>query len=59
MVVNTTNALWGPDAVDTTNIVLPAGSHWYVIGTQDGFSRLFITCQANPVWVAADNLAAP
>jgi len=56
-VINTTTALWGPDAGDTTNVVLPAGSTWFVIGTQDGFDKLFITCQANPVWVAVENVS--
>ncbi|MFN8527730.1 MAG: hypothetical protein U0670_03870 [Anaerolineae bacterium] len=58
-ILNTTNGLWGPDAGDVTNVVLPAGSRWFVIGTQGDFVRLWIACLANPVWVDAENIDLP
>ncbi|MFN8527729.1 MAG: hypothetical protein U0670_03865 [Anaerolineae bacterium] len=59
MIVETMTALWGPNAEDVTNIVLPAGSHWHVMTTQNGFDRLWIACFANPVWVDAENVNLP
>lgn len=47
----TVSALWAADPAATTNVTLPAGSSWRIIGTSGDYVRLWIACQANPVWV--------
>ncbi len=56
-VAATVNALYEPRADATTNVVLPAGSSWWVIGAQGGFYKLWIACNAAPVWVSAGALS--
>ena len=51
--IATTPALSSASASATTTIRLPAGSAWWVIGAQNGFYRLWIACQSNPVWFPA------
>lgn len=51
--LETTTALFEPDAGATTSTILPVGTSWWVIGAESGFYRLWIACQANAVWVPA------
>lgn len=51
VLLETALAYYAPNADAVTNITLPIGSHWWVVATQDGFTQLFIACQANLVWV--------
>lgn len=55
--LSTVTALFSPNPADTTNIILPAGSAWFVIGAQDGFYRLYIACQAAALWIPADAIS--
>ena len=48
------SALFSPNPTDTTNVVLPAGSAWFVIDAKDGYYKLWIACQADALWVPAD-----
>ena len=52
----TINALFEPNADAITDVVLPAGSSWWIIGAEGGFYELWITCDASPVWVAAGDV---
>lgn len=52
--LSTVTALFSPNAIDTTNVVLPAGSAWFVIDAQDGYYKLWVACQAQTLWVPAD-----
>ena len=50
----TVNALFEPRSDAGSNVVLPAGSSWWIIDVQGSFYKLWIACQASPVWVAAE-----
>lgn len=48
--------LFEPRADATTDVTLPGGSSWWIIAAQDGFYRLWIACEASPVWVPASSM---
>ncbi len=48
-----TQGLFSPDPRSTTDVLLPAGSSWWIIDTAPGYYRLWIACAATPVWVSA------
>lgn len=50
-------ALYGPLAEATTNIVLSAGTAWWIMGSKNGFYELWIACGASPIWVPASVMA--
>jgi hypothetical protein len=52
-IVSTVFALYDPNPDATTNVAIPGGTSWWIIGTAPGYYRLWIACQANPVWVSA------
>jgi len=52
-IVQTTLAYWAPDINTLTTVLLPGGSSWWVTDAQNGFYQLWITCEANLVWVPA------
>ncbi len=53
-VLYTLVALYDPDPNTSTNVIIGAGTSWWVIGAQNGFYQLWITCYAPPVWVPAE-----
>ncbi|MDX2140825.1 MAG: hypothetical protein SF123_22265 [Chloroflexota bacterium] len=55
--LETITALYEPRADATTNVVLPAGSAWWITGSSNGYYRLWIACLANPVYVPASAMA--
>jgi hypothetical protein len=57
-ILQTTPAYFAPDAGSATNIIIPAGTAWWILDTRSGFYKLFIACAANPVWVPA-NVVGP
>lgn len=59
-VLFSTPAYYAPsfDAEISPAMILPVGESWWVIGAQDGFYHLFITCAARYVWVPAESLGA-
>jgi hypothetical protein len=48
-----TTALFDARSDAMTTIVLNGGSAWWVIGAQNGFYKLWIDCDASPLWVPA------
>ena len=46
-----TLALYDPNPNATTDILIPGGTSWWVIDAASGYYRIWIACQANPVWV--------
>ncbi|MFN8377762.1 MAG: hypothetical protein U0452_03745 [Anaerolineae bacterium] len=50
-----TPAYFEPDASKGTHFNIPAGT-WYTYGTSGDFTHLWVTCGANPVWVATSAL---
>ena len=50
-------ALYEPRAEAVTPIVLPGGTAWWIMDSQDGFYKLWIACGASPVWVPARVMA--
>lgn len=57
VITETTSAFWAADSTATTNVVLPVGSHWWILGTSGGYVNLWISCQGTPVWVPADTVS--
>ncbi|MFN8530421.1 MAG: hypothetical protein U0670_17605 [Anaerolineae bacterium] len=59
-VLFSTPAYYAPslDAQMSPAMILPVGESWWVIGAQDGFYHLFITCAARYIWVPAESLGA-
>jgi hypothetical protein len=53
-----TQAYYAPSTDAKTEIVLPVGSSWWVAGSENGFYKLFVACQANYLWVPASALGA-
>jgi hypothetical protein len=51
--ISSTIALWEPNAGSTTDVIIPVGSSWWIIDVAPGFYRLWIACEAQPVWVSA------
>ncbi len=51
--ISTVRGLHSPDPRSTTDVFLPAGSSWWIIDTAPGYYRLWIACEATPVWVSA------
>ncbi|MFN8527372.1 MAG: hypothetical protein U0670_02030 [Anaerolineae bacterium] len=49
-------AFYAADASTATGFNIPAGN-WYVMQTSGDFSRLWIACQASPVWVPSNAVA--
>lgn len=49
-------AYFAPDLQDGTNFSIPSGQ-WWVVTTYGDFSELWISCQAEPVWVLTNTLA--
>ncbi len=47
---NSAPSYWAANLQDGTNFNLPAGT-WWVINTSGDFAEVWISCQANPVWV--------
>ncbi len=48
-----TQGLFSPDPRSTTDVLLPAGSSWWIIDTAPGYYRLWIACEATPIWVSS------
>ncbi|MBI1259185.1 MAG: hypothetical protein GC204_17075 [Chloroflexi bacterium] len=48
-------AYFAPDLQDGTNFNVPAG-RWWVVYTYGDFSEIWISCQADPVWVPTKDL---
>jgi hypothetical protein len=44
-------ALYDPDPGAITDVVVRAGTSWWIIDTAPGYYRIWITCDATPVWV--------
>lgn len=51
--ISSTIALWEPNAGSTTDVIIPIGSSWWIIDVAPGFYKLWIACEAQPVWVSA------
>lgn len=49
----TTTGLFEASEGATTNVVLPGGTSWWIIDSEPGFYKLWIACQAAPLWVPA------
>lgn len=43
--------LYEPNDGATTDVVIRAGTSWWIIGTAPGYCRIWISCAATPVWV--------
>jgi len=56
VITQTTSAFWAANSSATTNVVLPVGSHWWILGTSGDYVNLWITCQGTPVWVPASTV---
>lgn len=54
VLLETAPAYYAPSSDAMTTFSLPVGSHWWMLGTQNGFTELLIACQANPVWVPSE-----
>ena len=54
--LETTPAFFGPNLEDGANINLQAGGSWWIMDARSGFYKLWITCQANPLWVPASTM---
>jgi hypothetical protein len=50
-IVNPTPTYWAPRLDAQSNVNIPVGSSWWILEARDGFYKLFITCQAQYVWV--------
>jgi hypothetical protein len=46
-------ALYNPDPGAITDVVIPAGTSWWITDTSLGYYRIWIACHATPVWVPA------
>lgn len=46
-------ALYDPDPGAITDVVIPAGTSWWITDTSLGYYRIWIACHATPVWVPA------
>ena len=53
-----TQAYYAPSTDAKTDIVLPVGSSWWIAGSENGFYKLFVACQADYLWVPASALGA-
>ncbi|MEP7291626.1 MAG: hypothetical protein ABI835_07570 [Chloroflexota bacterium] len=54
--LSTVDALYEPIAGSTTGVIIPAGSAWWVLGAKDGYYEIWISCDADSVWVPADSI---
>ncbi|MFN8531860.1 MAG: CSLREA domain-containing protein, partial [Anaerolineae bacterium] len=50
-VIVTLFAYYDPNPNATSDVVIPGGTSWWIIDTQPGYYRIWITCEATPVWV--------
>jgi len=50
-VIVTLFAYYNPNPDSTTDVVIPGGTSWWIIGTDPGYYRIWIACEATPVWV--------
>ncbi|MFN8530808.1 MAG: choice-of-anchor Q domain-containing protein [Anaerolineae bacterium] len=50
-VIVTLFAYYNPNPASTTDIVIPGGTSWWIIGTEPGYYHIWIACEATPVWV--------
>ncbi|KXK15597.1 MAG: hypothetical protein UZ15_CFX003002845 [Chloroflexi bacterium OLB15] len=57
-VLQTTQGYFAPRPDTGTNVILQAGTSWYVMGedAEAGFTRLFIACNGSPLWVPTNLL---
>ena len=46
-------AMYAPDPNTSTNVIIQAGTAWYIVGAQNGYYELWISCNALTVWVPA------
>lgn len=53
-----TQAYYAPSEDARTEIVLPVGSSWWIAGSENGFYKLFVACQAQYLWVPASALGS-
>jgi hypothetical protein len=51
--LETVQAVYEPRSDATTNVTVPAGTAWWVVGAENGYYKLFISCPGNYVWVPA------
>jgi hypothetical protein len=54
--LETVAAVYEPNSGAETNVVIPGGTAWWIIGADDGYYKLFIACPGNPVWVPASSM---
>lgn len=54
--LETVAAVYEPSSGAETNVVIPGGTAWWIIGADDGYYKLFIACPGNPVWVPASSM---
>ncbi len=52
-ILATVPAYYLPDTTATTSVVIEVGTSWWVMDSDPGFYRLWIACEATPVWVEA------
>ncbi|MBL8130352.1 MAG: hypothetical protein JNL42_00735 [Anaerolineae bacterium] len=51
--LETVSALYAPVGGAATTITLAAGTSWWIIDAEGGYYKLWIACQAAPLWVPA------
>jgi hypothetical protein len=54
--LETVQAVYEPRSDATTNVTVPEGTAWWIVGAQNGYYELFISCPANYVWVPASSM---